>query len=121
MGKWTAVETVESHDVSPELTKGFGFKVYGGEGREGLVSKEQFGPPASVCYWSKSPAGTAAAGEVQRSKGTPEGLLMVQRDTWGASLRVLSALGRPGSREAGRQPLGFSESKWWQVPLRDMC
>ena len=71
-GQLTALETVESHDVSPELTKGFGFKVYGGEEWEGLVSREQFAPAASVCSWSKSPAGTAAAGEVW---------VMVQRDT----------------------------------------
>lgn len=59
----TALETVASHDASPELTRGFGFKIYKGEEQEELVSREQFAHPASVCYWSETPAGTAAAGE----------------------------------------------------------
>lgn len=50
----TALETVESHDASPELTREFGFKVYEGEEQEGLVSREQCAPSASVCYWSKT-------------------------------------------------------------------
>lgn len=67
----TATEMVASHDASPELTRGFGFKIYKGEEQEELVSREQFAHPASVCYWSKTPAGTAAAGEAWRWERCP--------------------------------------------------
>lgn len=50
----TALETVESHDTSPKLTREFGFEVYEEEELEGLVSREQLAPSASVCYRSKT-------------------------------------------------------------------
>ena len=44
----TALETVASHDASPELTRGFGFKIYKGEKQQELVSREQFAHPAGL-------------------------------------------------------------------------
>lgn len=53
-GQVTALETVESHDTSPKLTREFGLEVYEEEELEGLVSREQLAPSASVCYWFKT-------------------------------------------------------------------
>lgn len=103
-----ALEREASCAASPELTRGFGFKICKGEEQKELVSREQFAHPASVCSWSNAPAGAAASGG---GGSVAECFVTAHRALEEASFWGLSSPGRPGPHSGVGQSLGFSESK----------
>lgn len=115
-GLVTASETTESRDAFPCINKGIVLQGLRGEKQKGLVSREQFVSPDSVCCWSCSSSSCWGRALEPALPSIPDGAQGPQE----SSFQWLSPQGRLKVLMGVRLSLGAIWIKMTRLPRRDI-